>query len=94
MLRDETRTKILDRVRGLLQVLDPEVHLLDVILDSTRQQLAFILQKGELPLVLGMNWLDYASRRDADLTALLKSGLAERTAAAKRRAEREEAESV
>lgn len=94
MLRDETRAKILERVRGLLHSLDPDVHLLDVILDSTRQQLAFVMQKGELPLVLGMNWLDYASRRDAELGALLKTGLEERFAAARRRAEREEAESA
>jgi len=94
MLRDETRDKIQARVRGLLHGLDAEAHLLDVILDSTRQQLAFIIQKGELPLVLGMNWLDYVSRRDAELSELLKKGLEERVAAAQRRAEREEAGAV
>lgn len=85
MLGDERRNKILERVTPLLHEVDPEVHLHEVLLDSTRQQLAFILQKGEWPIVIGMNWLDYVSHRDEDLKARLAEGLARRLDVAQRR---------
>jgi hypothetical protein len=85
MLGEETRQKILRRVRGLLASIDPEVHLLDVVLDSTRQQLAFVMQKGEWPLVVGMTWLDYASHRDEELKSRLEQGLQQRLEAARER---------
>ena len=91
MLGEERRTKILERVAPLLRQIDPEVRLHDVLLDSTRQQLAFVMQKGELPIVLGMNWLEYVSHRDEDLKNRLAEGLAQRVQAAKRR-EQEEGE--
>lgn len=89
MLGEETRHKILRRVRGLLASIDPEVHLLDVILDSTRQQLAFLMQKGEWPLVVGMTWLDYVSHRDEELKYRLEQGLKQRLEAARERQARE-----
>ena len=85
MLGEERRTKILERVAPLLRQIDPDVRLHDVLLDSTRQQLAFVMQKGELPIVLGMNWLEYVSHRDEDLKNRLAEGLARRVEAAKRR---------
>jgi len=85
MLGEETKQKILRRVRGLLASIDPEVHLLDVVLDSTRQQLAFVMQKGEWPLVVGMTWLDYASHRDEELKNRLEQGLKRRLQAARMR---------
>jgi len=75
MLGEETKQKIVRRVQGLLSAIDPDVHLLDVILDSTRQQLAFVMQKGEWPIVVGMGWLDYVSHRDEDLKNRLGQGL-------------------
>jgi len=85
MLGEETKQKILRRVRGLLASIDPEVHLLDVVLDSTRQQLAFVMQKGEWPLVVGMTWLDYVSHRDEELKNRLEQGLKQRLEAARAR---------
>ena len=85
MLGEETRQKILRRVRGLLASIDPGVQLVDVILDSTRQQLAFVMQKGEWPLVVGMTWLDYASHRDEELKSRLEQGLKQRLEAARER---------
>ena len=85
MLGEETRQKILRRVRGLLASIDPEVHLLDVVLDSTRQQLAFVMQKGEWPLVVGMTWLDSARHRDEELKSRLEQGLQQRLEAARER---------
>ena len=92
MLGEDRQNKILARARGLLQEIDPEVHLHKVVLDSTRQQLAFILQKGEWPIVIGMNWLDYVSHRDEDLKKQLAEALARRLAAAQERQKKEEEE--
>ena len=89
MLSEERRSKVLDRVGRLLKEVDADVRLHEVLLDSTRQQLAFVLQKGEWPIVLGMNYLDYVSLRDDDLKARLASGLEDRLRVAKRR-ERQE----
>ena len=58
MLGEERRDKILQRVSGLLREIDADVHLHEVVLDSTRQQLVFVMQKGEWPIVVGMNWLE------------------------------------
>ena len=85
MLGDETKKKILRRVQGLLTSIDPDVHLLDVVLDSTRQQLAFVMQKGEWPIVVGLDWLDYVSHRDEDLKNRLDQGLNQRLEAARER---------
>ncbi len=84
MLGEETKQKIVRRVQGLLTSIDPEVHLLDVILDSTRQQLALVMQKGEWPMVVGMSWLEYVSHRDDDLKSRLDRGLNQRMEAARR----------
>ena len=75
MLGEERRQKILERVGGLLRQIDPDVKLHEVILDSTRQQLAFVTQKGDRPIVLGMSWLDYVSRRDEELKQKHLEGL-------------------
>lgn len=85
MLSEERRAKVLDRVGRLMKEVDPSVHLHEVLLDSTRQQLAFVMQKGEWPLVLGMNYLDYVSLRDEDLRSRLSAGLQERLKAAQSR---------
>jgi hypothetical protein len=90
MLGHERRQKILQRVEPLLAEVDPEVRLLDVLLDSTRTQLAFVMQKGQWPLVVAMNWLDYVSHRDDELRKRLRDGLEQRLAVARGRVVREE----
>jgi hypothetical protein len=90
MLSEDRELKILQRTRPLLAEVDPEVHLLNVILDSTRQQLAFVMQKGEAPIVVGLNWLDYVSHRDEDLKEILAKSFKERLAVAEARLAREE----
>ena len=90
MLGEDRRNKILQRVELLLREIDPEVRLHEVVLDSTRQQLAFVLQKGEWPIVIGMNWLDYVSHRDEDLKQRLAESLQARLETARQRQAREE----
>jgi hypothetical protein len=90
MLGEDRQSRIKARMEPLLREIDPEVQLLRVLLDSTRQQLAFILQKGEWPIVIGMNWLDYVSHRDGELKVRLAEALAQRLAAAQRHLKEEE----
>lgn len=92
MLSEERRKQILERVGRLLQQIDTEVHLHEVMLDSTRKQLAIFMQKGEWPVVVGMNYLDYVSLRDDDLMAHLQDGLRKRLEGAMQRQAREESE--
>jgi hypothetical protein len=90
MIGEDRRRQIMTRVTPLLQAIDPEVQLLEVLLDSTRQQLAFVMQKGEWPVVVGMNWLDYVSHRDEELQARLQEGIAQRLQVVQQRQAREE----
>ncbi|MCL6566445.1 MAG: hypothetical protein K6U09_08485 [Acidobacteriia bacterium] len=90
MLSEERREKILRRVEPLLRAVDPDVRLIDVILDSTREQLAFVMQKGEWPIVVGLNWLDYVSHRDDELREQLAAGLARRLEKARSKPAEEE----
>jgi hypothetical protein len=85
MLTEERRRKVIDRVGHLLKEIDGDVRLHEVLLDSTRQQLAFVMQKGEWPLVVGMTYLDYVSLRDGELKERLAEGLRERLGVAQRR---------
>ncbi|MGH9795320.1 MAG: hypothetical protein ACRD5G_11140 [Candidatus Acidiferrales bacterium] len=89
MLSEDRRQKVLDRVGRLMKEVDADARVNEVLLDSTRQQLAFVLQKGEWPIVIGMNYLDYVSLRDDDLKASLAAAFQQRLAAARRREEAE-----
>jgi hypothetical protein len=90
MLGEERRKKILQRVAPLIAEIDPEVRLLDVLLDSTRTQLAFVMQKQQWPLLVAMNWLDYVSHRDDELRRRLAEGLQRRLEVARGRVFRED----
>jgi hypothetical protein len=92
MLREERRSRILNRIRPLVAAIDAELHLVEVILDSTRQELAFVLQRGETPYVVGMLWIDFVSNREAELQRCLKESLAAREEATRLRRLREEEE--
>lgn len=92
MLGEDRRRQILTRIEHLLAEVDPEVRLLEVLLDSTRQQLAFIMQKGEWPIVVGMNWLDYVSHPDEELKRRLAEGVKARLELAQQRQKRVEEE--
>jgi len=87
MLSEERKQTILERIGGLLAQVDPAVHLHEVLIDSTRQQLVIVMQRNELPILLGMNYLDYVSHRDEELRGLLAEGLKTRAEAARRREE-------
>ena len=85
MLSNDRREQIMLRVKPLFQQIDPDLLLLDVLLDSTRTQLLFILQKMEWPLVITMEWLDYVSQRDPDLQQRFAAAIQNREEAARTR---------
>ena len=85
MLTEERKQSILERVGGLLRQIDAEVQLHDALLDSTRQQLVIVMQRNDMPVLVGMSYIDYASHRDEELARLLKERLAQRIEAARRR---------
>lgn len=89
MLGEERRQKILERVAPLVAEIDPDVRLLDVLLDSTRTELVFVLQKQQWPLLVGMKWLDYVSHRNDELRKRLAEGLQRRLEVARGRSQRE-----
>jgi len=89
MISEERRQSILQRATGLLAQIDKDVQLHDVILDSTRQQLVLVMQKNDLPVLVGLSYLDYVSHRDEDFKQFLREGLAKREAAARLREEEE-----
>lgn len=90
MLGEERRKKILQRVAPLIAEIDPEIRLLDVLLDSTRTQLTFVMQKHQWPLLVAMNWLDYVSHRDDELRRRLAEGIQNRLEVARGRVFRED----
>ena len=85
MLSEERKQSILGRVGGLLQQIDSQVQLHDALLDSTRQQLVLVMQRSDMPVLIGMSYIDYASHRDDELSRLLREGLERRLEAARRR---------
>ncbi len=91
MLSEARRQSILERATGLLAQIDEEVQLHDVILDATRQQLVLVMQKNDMPVLMGLSYLDYVSHRDEDFKKFLREGLAKREAAARKREEEDEA---
>jgi len=87
MLSEERKASIMERLRRLLAQVDAEVHLHDALIDSTRQQLVIVMQKNEMPILLGLSYLDYVSHGDDELRTLLQEGLRQRAEAARRREE-------
>ncbi len=90
MFSEQRRDQIRERVTRLMREVDAEVHVLEVVLDSTRQQLAFAMQKGEWPVILGMDYLEYVSHRDEELKQRLAAGLQKRLQLAQERQKQEE----
>lgn len=90
MFSEQRRSQIRERVARLMAEIDGEVRVLEVVLDSTRQQLAFVMQKDEWPVLLGMDYLEYVSHRDEELKKRLAEGLQHRLEVAQARQRREE----
>lgn len=67
MLSPERKQNIRQRIEPIIRRLDPASRLVEILLDSTRQYLAFVVQKGEQPTILRIEWLLYVRMTDAEL---------------------------
>ncbi len=66
-LGPQAKEHIRGRVEPVLQQLDPELELIEILVDSSRQQLGFVLQKDDRPIVLGMDWLTFVASTEPEL---------------------------
>jgi hypothetical protein len=66
-LSAERKRSIRRRIEPLLAALDPELHVIERVLDSTKQHLGVVVQKDEQPAVLRLDWLRYVSMSESEL---------------------------
>lgn len=71
-LSPERKQNIRNRVEPILRELNAELKLLEILLDSTRQNLAFVVQSGEQPRILRVDYLHYVSMSEAELRDSLR----------------------
>lgn len=77
-LGSEAGQKIRGRVEPLLTELDADLALLEVLLDSTRRYLGLVVQKGDRPMILKLEWINYITLKDAELKENLAKQLREK----------------
>ncbi|MFQ5662519.1 MAG: hypothetical protein ACE5HL_01635 [Terriglobia bacterium] len=70
-LTPERKRSIRRRLEPLLAALDPELHFIEVILDSRRQNLGVVVQKADRPAMLRLDFVRYVSMPEAELRATL-----------------------
>jgi hypothetical protein len=66
-LGPQAKEHIRKRVEPVLQQLDAELELIEVLIDSGRQELGFVLQKDDRPIVLGIDWLTFVGITEPEL---------------------------
>lgn len=66
-LSPERKRSIRRRIEPFLAESDPELHLIELLLDSSKQHLGIVVQKDDRPAVLRLDWLRYVSMPDAEL---------------------------
>ena len=71
----ERMAKMRARVTPMLQKINPELHLITIFADSSREYLGVVAQIDDRPIVLKFGWIDFISRPDDDLQAELQSQL-------------------
>lgn len=70
-LTSERRRSIRRRLEPLLAELDPEIHFIQVIVDSKRENLGVVVQKADRPALLRLDYVRYISIADDELRASL-----------------------
>lgn len=70
-LTTERRRSIRRRLEPLLAELDPEIHFIQVIVDSKRENLGVVVQKADQPAMLRLDYVSYISIPDDELRASL-----------------------
>lgn len=70
-LTPERKQSIRRRLEPLLAALDPELKFIEVILDSSRENLGVVAQKDDQPVMLRLDFVRYVSMPEAELRATL-----------------------
>lgn len=70
-LTPERKQSIRRRLEPLLAGLDPELKFIEVILDSSRENLGVVAQKDDQPVMLRLDFVRYVSMPEAELRATL-----------------------
>jgi len=70
-LTPERKQSIRRRLEPLLAGLDPELKFVEVILDSSRENLGVVAQKDDQPVILRLDFVRYVSMPEAELRATL-----------------------
>ena len=76
-LSPERKQNIRHRIEPILQEINPELKLVEILLDSTRQNLAFVVQSGEHPRILRVDYLLYVRMTENELRDSLRQQLEE-----------------
>jgi hypothetical protein len=66
-LTAERKRSIRRRLEPLLAELDPELKFIQVILDSSRENLGVVVQKDDQPAMLRLDFIHYISMPDTEL---------------------------
>lgn len=74
-LTPERKQSIRRRLEPLLTALDPELKFIEVILDSSRENLGVVAQKDDRPAMLRLDFVRYVSMSEAELRATLREQL-------------------
>lgn len=74
-LTPERKRGIRKRLEPLLGALDPEIHYIEVFLDSRRENLAVVVQKDDCPALLRLDYIRYISMPDSELRDTLAQQL-------------------
>lgn len=74
-LSPERKQNIRHRIEPILIDFDPELKLIEILLDSTRQYLALVVQSGEHPRILRLDYLLYVRMTEAELRESLRQQL-------------------
>jgi len=77
-LTPERKQSIRRRLEPLLAGLDPELKFIEVILDSSRENLGVVAQKDDQPVMLRLDFVRYVSMPEAELRASLEEQLRSR----------------
>ena len=77
-LTQERKLRIRQKVEPLLAALDPHLKLVEILVESTRQYLGFVVQRIDRPMVLRVEWITYASIDAAELQQHLAEQIRER----------------
>ncbi len=77
-LSEERKQNIRNRIEPLLAEFDPQLNLVEILVESTREFLGFVVQQGERPMVLRIEWIRYSGARTEELREILFRQLRER----------------